>query len=187
MPELAERPSESATTSAAETHPPRPSDTATRDSPGAAINHDGAPLLDTRYDVFISYAHEDDEIASPLVRALRDLGLNPWYDRSEMKIGDDLPTKLARGISLTNVSAVILSHAFFKSSWTKFELNGLLTRRAAGEQVALPIWHGITHDELLAYNPPLAGIVALNTARASPQEIAKEIHSVVVESRRNGS
>jgi hypothetical protein len=31
----------------------------------AAINHDGARLTEKEYDVFISYAHEDDAIAKP--------------------------------------------------------------------------------------------------------------------------
>ncbi|GAB3901927.1 toll/interleukin-1 receptor domain-containing protein [Kibdelosporangium lantanae] len=153
----------------------------------AAINHDGARLIDKKYHVFICYAHEDDSVAAPLAQALRDLGLKPWYDRSELRIGDALPMTLATGISLSTFGVVVLSHAFLESRWGKYELTGLLTRSVLEGQIVLPIWHGVTHEEVLTYNPSLAALVARDTAKTSIREIAEEIKFIVVESRRTSA
>lgn len=48
-----------------------------------------------------------------------------------------------------------------------------------GEQVMLPIWHGITKKEILDYSPSLADKVARNTASYTVEEIAEEIAELI--------
>jgi hypothetical protein len=48
-----------------------------------------------------------------------------------------------------------------------------------GEQVILPLWHGISKDEVIAQSPSLADKVAPRTADYSVAEIAKQIADVV--------
>ena len=101
-----------------------------------------------------------------------------------LRVGDNLAFKLAEAINRSAFSIVILSRAFFESGWGKYEITGALNRSVAGDQVVLPIWHGITEEEARAYNPSLAGVVALDTVKASVQKMASEIHEVVTEARR---
>ena len=43
----------------------------------------------------------------------------------------------------------------------------------------LPIWHGITKQEVLDYSPSLADKVARNTASYTVEEIAEEIAELI--------
>ncbi|GAA0638934.1 hypothetical protein GCM10010174_71140 [Kutzneria viridogrisea] len=150
----------------------------------AAENHLDGNLVEKEWDVFISYAHEDGDVAASLAGALRDLGLRTWFDKFVLRVGDNLAFKLAEAINRSAFSIVILSRAFFESGWGKYEITGALNRSVVGDQVVLPIWHGITEEEARAYNPSLAGVVALDTVKASVQKMASEIHEVVTEARR---
>lgn len=143
--------------------PDHPSDTSTRE-----------------YDVFISHASEDkDGVVRPLAHALRDGGLNVWYDEFELRIGDSLRRKIDLGLAKSRFGVVVLSRAFLEKGWTNYELDGLVTRSVSGEQVILPIWHEITKKELIDYSPSLADKVARSTATHTVEEIAHEIVGVI--------
>lgn len=138
---------------------------------------------DVEYDVFISHASEDkDEVVRPLARALVALGLKVWYDEFEMRIGDSLRRKIDRGLANSKFGIVVLSKAFIKKGWTNYELDGIVSKTNTGEQVLLPIWHGITKQEVLNYSPSLADKVARNTASYTVEEIAEEIAELIKES-----
>ena len=49
----------------------------------------------------------------------------------------------------------------------------------SGRQVLLPLWHGVSNDEVVSDSPSLADKVALRTADCTIQEIADEIAAVV--------
>lgn len=142
---------------------------------------------DTRgYDVFISHAAEDkDSVVRPLAHALREHGLSVWYDEFALRIGDSLRRKIDSGISRSRFGIVILSPAFFAKGWPQYELDGLVTMAVSGKQVLLPLWHGVSKDEVVRQSPPLADKVALRTADYTIDEIADEITSVVRPSHSN--
>lgn len=133
------------------------------------------------YDVFISHATEDkDEIVRPLAEALRAVGLRVWYDEYELRIGDSLRRKIDHGLVTSRFGVVILSKKFFEKDWSKYELDGLVSREMGGsEQLILPIWHNITKDELLKRSPSLVDKVALRTADVTVKEIAEQIAEAV--------
>ena len=58
-----------------------------------------------------------------------------------------------------------------------------MTRSVAGEQNLLPIWHGITQQEVRLQSASLADKFALSTSVLTPEEIAHEISEVVLEAR----
>jgi len=146
---------------------------------------DDTPVVTTgEYDVFISHATEDkDEIVRPLANALVAEGLRVWYDEFELRIGDSLRRKIDNGLAKSRFGVVVLSHAFFAKNWSQYELDGLVTREMTGEQVILPLWHGLTKREVIGYSPSLADKVARSTADFTIEEIAKEIASVIRDSR----
>lgn len=135
---------------------------------------------DREFDVFISHASEDKEaVVRPLAQALSSRGLAVWYDEFELRIGDSLRQKIDAGIARSGFGIVVLSAPFFSKSWPKYELDGLVTMAVSGRQVLLPLWHGVSKDEVINQSPSLADKVALRTADSTIDEIADEIAAVV--------
>lgn len=141
-----------------------------RDPPPTVADSDAA------YDVFISHASEDkDTIVRSLANALVAKGLRVWYDEFTLRIGDSLRQKIDRGLARSRVGLVVLSPAFVSKGWTNYELDGIVSRTISGEQILLPIWHGITKQEVIDFSAPLADKVARSTATHTVDDIAQEI------------
>ncbi|HZF10384.1 MAG TPA: SUMF1/EgtB/PvdO family nonheme iron enzyme [Thermoanaerobaculia bacterium] len=120
-------------------------------------------------DVFISYAHEDEEVARPLAEALRQRGLTVWYDEYVLQLGDSLREVIERGLATARFGVVILSPNFFAREWPKRELNALLARETSERsKVLLPVWHNMTAVQIVAHSPILADRLAASTARGLP-------------------
>ncbi len=134
------------------------------------------------YDVFISYATEDqDEVVRPLANFLQDAGLRVWYSEFQLRIGDSLRRKIDNGVANSRFGVVVLSKNFFAKNWPQYELDGLVTKEVSGEQRILPLWHKISKDEVMKRSPSLADKLARSTADFTIQEIAAEIADVVQE------
>ena len=133
------------------------------------------------HDVFISHASEDkDEVVRPLAHALRDRGLDVWYDEFEMRIGDNLRRKIDQGIVKSRFGVVVLSPAFFGKNWSEYELDGLVSREMGdGSQLILPLWHGVRRPDVAAHSPSLALRFALQTSELNIEQIAEQIAEVV--------
>lgn len=133
------------------------------------------------YDVFISHASEDkNSVVRPLAVALKNKGINVWYDEFELKIGDSLRRKIDQGLSKSKFGIVVISRSFIKKGWTNYELDGLMTKAISGQQTLLPIWHDITKQEVIDYSPSLADKVARNTSQETVEEIAEEIAELIL-------
>ena len=138
---------------------------------------------DDIFDVFISHASEDkDEVVGPLANALKEEGLRVWYDEFELGIGSSLRQTIDLGIAHSRFGVVVLSNSFFGKGWPAYELDGLVTRTVSGEQVLLPIWHGVTKQQVMDFSPSLADKLARSTASHTVTEIAAEIAAVIQKS-----
>lgn len=132
------------------------------------------------HDVFISHASEDkDDIVRPLASALIAESLDVWYDEFTLRIGDSLRQKIDQGLAHSRVGLVVLSPSFITKGWTNYELDGIVTRSVSGEQILLPIWHGLTKQQVVDYSPSLADKVARSTATHTVEEIAAEIAELI--------
>lgn len=132
------------------------------------------------YDVFISHATEDkNDVVRSLAEALTAQDLRVWYDEFELRIGDSLRRKIDMGLAQSRFGIVVLSHAFFEKNWPQYELDGLVTREMAGEQVILPLWHKITKEEIISHSPSLADKIARTTSDSTIAEITQEIADVI--------
>lgn len=131
-----------------------------------------------KWDVFISYAHEDKSTAAtPLAAALVDAGLRVWFDEHEITLGDSLLGKIDEGLKNSQFGVVILSRTYFQKSWAMNELQGLLAKQELGKTI-LPVLHEIDHKELVQISPVLAGLIHSSTsigATALSQEIAAAV------------
>lgn len=118
-----------------------------------------------QFDVFISHASDDkDTVARPLAAALQRKGLSVWFDEFALKIGDSLSKSIDGGVSQSRFGVVILSPKFFSKHWTQRELRGLVSQEVARDnRMILPIWHGVTHQDVAAFSTTLADVMALST------------------------
>jgi hypothetical protein len=116
------------------------------------------------WDLFISYASEDKvEFVTPLVQELERLGIRVWFDAHTLRLGSKLAEEIDRGLAHSRFGVVVLSHAFFKKRWPKRELAGLVQREVAAKSVILPIWHGVTYEDVLEFSSTLANTIAENS------------------------
>lgn len=134
-----------------------------------------------QYDVFMSHAGPDkDDFVRPLAAALVQGGLSVWYDEFELRVGDSLRRKIDQGIRAARFGIVVLSPAFLRGRpWTEHELDAIVNAYIYKRQVLLPIWHGVSHSDVMDYSPSLADKVALSTEQMSIAEIAEEIVSSI--------
>lgn len=149
---------------------------------GAEMLRVEPPSEELDWDVFICHASEDKEaVVLGLVTELRNRGINPWVDETVMRIGDSIRQRIDHGLAHSRFGIVVLSPAFFatKKKWTRLELDALVALETSGRQRILPIWHGLSTDEILSYSPLLAGKVAARTSEATIREIAEEIAEVI--------
>lgn len=133
------------------------------------------------YDVFLSHASEDkDELARPLMTALENRGLSVWFDELKIKVGQSIRQEIEKGIGGARFGVVILSPSFFAKQWTQAELDALFSKKIdSGRSLILPIWHRVTKDEVASHSPLLAGVLALNSATMTLDEIADAISEAV--------
>lgn len=137
------------------------------------------PSPEREWDVFISYAREDKATVALLAAELRAGGIRAWFDETELTIGMGLRRSIDHGLAHSRFGVVVMSHDFFRKEWPQRELDGLVALQVGGRQRVLPVWHGLTHDDMLRYSPTLADTVAARTSDATVKEIAVEIARVV--------
>lgn len=75
------------------------------------------------FDVFISHSGEDKELfVEPLVKDLNKMGLNVWYDKSNIQSGEKVRDSIINGIKESLIFIAILSPNYFHSNWANLEL-----------------------------------------------------------------
>jgi hypothetical protein len=133
-----------------------------------------------QYDAFISHASEDkDELVRALAEQLRLERVEVWYDEFSLRVGDSLRRSIDKGLAQSRYGIVILSPAFFEKQWGEWELDGLVARQNSGDRaLILPIWHGVTRDEVMEYSPSLAGRLAIDS-EVGLHEIVRKLLEVV--------
>lgn len=132
------------------------------------------------WDVFISHASEDKEtIVRELATLLTDLGVKVWYDEFSLKVGDSLSQKIDEGLIHSNFGIVIISKSFLRKKWTDYEYRSLLGKEDNFKKLILPVWHGLTKDEVMSYSLYLADKFALDTNKSAINEIIKKILEII--------
>jgi len=132
------------------------------------------------YDLFICHASEDkDSFVRPLAEALRVEHVEVWYDEFSLKLGDSIRRSLDKGLLRSRFGVVVLSKAFFAKQWPQYELDGLAEREMRGrDKIILPIWHGITHRDVIEFSPSLANRHAVSSD-SGLENVLKAIIDVV--------
>jgi len=132
------------------------------------------------YDAFISHASEDKaDLVRPLAEALKERGLEIWYDEFELKVGDSLRRSIDKGLANSRFGIVVLSPDFFAKNWPQYELDGLVEKEMQGGKVILPIWHRVSKNDVMEYSPSLGGKFALATSSYTIEELSDKLAEAV--------
>ena len=130
-----------------------------------------------QYDVFMSHATEDKEdFVDEFVDELRSLGINVWYDTSNMNWGDSLRHSMDEGLKKAKYGIVVLSPDYIAEGkyWTKAELDALFQMESNNRSRILPIWHKLSRQQVLDFSPIIANRKALKTSDMTAKEMAEE-------------
>ena len=137
--------------------------------------------------LFISHAFEDKaDFVEPLVSALQNADFSVWYDKYELTMGDSLLQKIGQGLRECDFGVVVLSHAFFRKKWTQAELDGLISLETVERKVILPVWKGVTEQDVKAFSPILGGRLGAPT-EGGVDVVVSEIKRAVQAAERTAS
>ena len=96
-----------------------------------------------QHTVFLSHAHLDNDLCDRYAKELKKLGLDVWYDRSNMDASSIIPETIANELHKRTALIVMLTPHAVRSKWVmRFEVGQFITFWAnAGEEerVILPI------------------------------------------------
>lgn len=135
---------------------------------------------DREFDVFVSHSTVDKLYVEPLAEALKAAGISVWFDKTTLEWGDSLRSEIDRGLAACRYGIVVFSRAFLKKrKWTEHELNALFAKEEPGKKVILPIWHGITREDLIEYSPAFADRLAKDSITDSHADIVRSLLSML--------
>ncbi len=130
------------------------------------------------YDIFISYATEDETYAQELERSLRFLGFKIWFAPLTLQVGDKLLDSINAGLMASEYGLVVVSAGYISKSWTRYELDVLHRQHIESDKRLFPLWHGVGKEQIDQWNPGLSGIVALKSSEDT-SSIAEKIAKVI--------
>ena len=90
---------------------------------------------------FISHASEDkNRFVDAFAEALTNIGIDPWYDKWEIKAGDSLVSKIFdEGIKDATVFVIVLSENSVAKPWVKEELSAAVVKRIQEKCLLIPV------------------------------------------------
>ncbi|UHA73504.1 toll/interleukin-1 receptor domain-containing protein [Paenibacillus sp. 481] len=92
--------------------------------------------------IFLSHTSIDKPFVEKLARDLKRIGVNVWFDKWEIKIGDSLTWKIEEGIRENEFLGIVLSPEALNSEWVKSELGAAWVKQMQTKKVfVLPIFY----------------------------------------------
>lgn len=86
---------------------------------------------------FISYAHQDDDLARRLHADLQDKGVRCWFAPHDMRTGDKIRPRVDEAIHLQDKLLLILSEHSVNSDWVEHEVETALAREHRDKRTIL--------------------------------------------------
>ncbi|PNX90636.1 CCP protein, partial [Trifolium pratense] len=103
------------------------------------------------YDVFLSFRGEDTQhnFIGYLRDALRQRGINAFFDDKNLRIGEDISPALLKAIEESKISVIVFSENYASSRWCLGELVKIMecTKRN-NKQLAFPIFYHVDPSDV---------------------------------------
>ncbi|MGE0499905.1 MAG: toll/interleukin-1 receptor domain-containing protein [Rhizobiaceae bacterium] len=128
-------------------------------------------------DAFISHDSRDkDLIAEPLALQFQKFMRTVWYDEFSLQVGDSLRESIERGLTESKKCIIILTRNFLENTgWSKREYDSIFTRELVEKKkVILPVWSGVSPNDIYRFSPMLADRVAANWSDGV-EEVARRL------------
>jgi hypothetical protein len=92
--------------------------------------------------IFLSHTSIDKPFVEKLARDLKRIGVNVWFDKWQIKIGDSITWKIEDGIRENEYLGIVLSPEALNSEWVKSELGaGWVKQMQQKKVLVLPIYY----------------------------------------------
>lgn len=73
--------------------------------------------------IFLCHSSNDKPFVRRLTERLHNDGIDTWFDEIEIKVGEQIHSKINEGLKKSDFFAVVLSKSSVKSKWVETELN----------------------------------------------------------------
>jgi hypothetical protein len=130
------------------------------------------------FDVFISYASEDERLAEQIVGALQYNGLKVWYAPIAISVGERILLSIESGMRESKTGLLLISKDYIRKGWTQFEFDTLMRQYIEAGNKILPIWHQVDLNTVQQFSPGLAGVKALKTDQDFREIIKNLVFSI---------
>lgn len=92
--------------------------------------------------IFLSHTSIDKPFVEKLARDLKRIGVNVWFDKWEIKIGESITWRIEDGIRENEYLGIVLSPEALSSEWVKSELGAAWVKQMQLRKVfVLPIYY----------------------------------------------
>ncbi|MEA1867582.1 MAG: toll/interleukin-1 receptor domain-containing protein [Thermodesulfobacteriota bacterium] len=127
-------------------------------------------------------SRDKDEVARKIATKLQSMLCPVWYDEFTLKIGDNLRDSIEKGLKECKKCILILSPNFLSNKgWTKKEFDSIFTREIMEEQkLVLPVWYGVTKEDVYAYSPSLLNIKGANWDGIGEKEVCRQLYNAIM-------
>lgn len=90
--------------------------------------------------IFLSHTSIDKPFVEKLANDLRRVGINVWFDKWEIKVGESITWRIEEGIKENEYLGIVLSPEALKSEWVKTELGAAWSKQMRHSKIGvLPI------------------------------------------------
>ncbi|MDG0876188.1 toll/interleukin-1 receptor domain-containing protein [Paenibacillus thiaminolyticus] len=92
--------------------------------------------------IFLSHTSIDKPFVEKLARDLKRIGVNVWFDKWEIKVGESITWRIEEGIRENEFLGIVLSPEALNSEWVKSELGAAWVKQMQLKKVfVLPIYY----------------------------------------------
>ncbi|TYI62963.1 hypothetical protein E1A91_D10G286200v1 [Gossypium mustelinum] len=104
-----------------------------------------------KYHVFLSFRGEDTRLnfTTHLLQALKDEGLDVFFDEEKLESGVQLSRALSRAIAVSNISIIVLSADYASSKSCLVELSDIMDRYSVGQHIVRPIFYHVNPSDVV--------------------------------------
>lgn len=95
---------------------------------------------------FLSYAHDDMELADQIAERLRRRGVKCWLDRERLVPGQLLPQRIQRAIEQCDCMLVLITPSAYQSRWVASEILFAMGKEDLEEGRLIPVNFGTRYE-----------------------------------------